>query len=92
MIINKTDIYTTGDVTVYLVYYYYSILKLVGAEIIPTNSLEVITATFLLLMGTVIVGIIIGEFSALLAAYTQKERLKTEEVRISSICLYGFNF
>ena len=77
-----TNVYTAEDFTVYWVYYYYSILTIVGAEILPTSNLEVITATLVLVIGTIIIGMIIGEFASLLSAYTKKERLKTEEVSI----------
>lgn len=78
-----TNIYNADDFTIYWVYFYYAILTIVGAEIIPTNPMEVLSATLVLVLGMIMIGIIIGEFASLLSEYTKKERLKSEEVRIT---------
>ena len=62
--------------------FYYGVLTLVANELIPTSSTEVITAFVLVFGGSVIIGITIGEFAALLSAITKKERERNEEMDI----------
>ena len=57
-------------------------LTLVANELIPTNSTELITATLLIFVGSIVIGITIGEFAALLSAMTKKERAANEEIDI----------
>ena len=62
--------------------FYYGVLTLVANELIPTSSTEVITAFSLVFSGSIIIGITIGEFAALLSAITKKERERNEEMDI----------
>ena len=77
---NQTDAFSAEPFTRYVLFYYYAIFILVGSEILPTDSTELIVITFLILVGTISIGIIIGEFTSLHEAMTKKERMKIEEV------------
>ena len=57
---------------------------LVGAEILPSNNLEQITAVFLVLCGTIFLGTVIGEFTFLLSSFTKSQREQSEELDIIS--------
>lgn len=46
---------------------------------LPTNYIELMTWLFLVFVGTIFVGILIGEISSILSAYTRIEREKNEE-------------
>jgi len=63
-----------GNLEEYVLMYYYGMLTLQANEIIPTTPAEVMTATLLVFLGIVVIGVTIGEFSNLLAAITKKER------------------
>lgn len=47
----------------YVILFYYACLALLGNDYVPTNPLEVILASILVLVGAVSVGIIIGQFA-----------------------------
>ena len=66
-----TKAYTGDKFTIYTLYYYYSALILVGSEILPTDNTELLIAILLLFLGTIFIGIIIGEFASILSAITK---------------------
>lgn len=78
----ETIAYTADGLTVYLLYYFYAALMLVGTEILPSDYGEMITALVLIFATTIFIGIVIGEFASILASITKKERVKTEEADI----------
>ena len=63
-----TAAYTNDRFSRYNLFYYYSALILVGNEILPSNRTELLIATILILVSTIFIGIIIGEFASLLSA------------------------
>lgn len=83
----ETNAYTAPQGTVYNIFYYYSALILVGNEMLPSDFLELLVATFLVFFGTIFIGIVIGEFASILAAITKKERIKSEEFDIISVVM-----
>ncbi|CAI2365644.1 unnamed protein product [Moneuplotes crassus] len=79
-----TSAYTTDSLSAYNMFYYYACIILVGSEILPTDNTELLVSTLLLFLGTIFIGMIIGEFASLLSALTKKDREKSEEVDIIS--------
>lgn len=69
--IKDTDAFTGVPLTKYWIFYYYGVLTLVGGELMPTNYLEVIIALFIVCIGTVFIGLVIGEFTTLLSNITK---------------------
>jgi uncharacterized membrane protein YqjE len=63
---DKTIIYDASTNEKYNIFFYYSVLSLVTSELMPTNRLEVIIATIILFGGTLIIGVLIGEFTSIL--------------------------
>ena len=51
-------------------------------ELIPSTNTELIFAILLVFLGTIVLGITIGQFTDLLSAIQRKEREKTEEMDI----------
>ena len=58
---------------------YYAAIILVGSEILPQDYGELVVSTILLFLSTVFLGVIIGEFVALLSAITRHQRMKNDE-------------
>jgi hypothetical protein len=80
----ETIAYTGTRVDRYFMFYYYGTLSLVGNEILPTNTSELLFATLLVFAGAIVVGLTIGEFSAIMSAITARDREKSEELDIIS--------
>ena len=74
-----TIAYTGDYLDKYILFMQYSILFLLGSEMLPSTVLELMTWILLVFIGTLFVGILIGEISSLLSAYTRIEREKNEE-------------
>lgn len=79
-----TEAYTTDWLSKYFLFNYYAAFILVGNEILPTDTTELYIATLLIFLGTIFVGLIIGEFTHLLSEMTKKNTLKNEEIDIIS--------
>lgn len=75
-----TEIYNDNRFTTYTILFYYATLTLVGAELLPSSSLEVGFAALIILLGSIIIGTIIGEFSTILSEIQKKARQQNEEV------------
>jgi len=63
---DSTVIYTGTAFEKYNVFFYYSILTLVTNELMPTNNLEVLMAILILLLGSLTIGVLIGEFTSIM--------------------------
>ena len=87
--LRETDAYSAEPFTQYILFYYYAILLLVGNEILPTDNIELVVITFLTLIGTIFIGIVIGEFASILQAISKKERLVSEENDIINNLMLG---
>ena len=74
-----TIAYTGDYIDQYILFWYYSMLFLVGSEMLPTTFLELMVCILLVFVGTLFIGLLIGEISSILSAYTRVEREKTEE-------------
>lgn len=79
-----TEAYSGTRSGKYALFYYYSAITLMGSEILPTDSLELLVATILVFVGTIFIGVVIGEFASILEAMSRKERMKSEEMDIIS--------
>ena len=66
----ETIAFTGDSISRYLLFYYYGLVSLVGGELLPTTSSELIVATLMILSGTVLVGMVIGEFTSLFSSIT----------------------
>lgn len=72
----------------YSIFFYYSILTLVTNELMPTDNVEVITASMILIIGTIVTGVLIGEFSnAINDMNTALERSNEELESITGIMM-----
>ena len=60
-----------------------------GNEILPTDYTELVVLTILLFFSTVFLGIIIGEFVALLSAITKNQRIKNDEADLINSVMYS---
>lgn len=67
-----------GILSEYLLIYYYAVISLIGTDLIPVSESELLSCLFLLLLGPVMIGILIGQFSNILYDLTAKERQRTE--------------
>jgi hypothetical protein len=73
----------------YVLVYYYAMLTLQAAELLPSTNLELITSILLILIGVILLGMAIGEITELMSAINKKEREKTEELDIIQQVMYG---
>ena len=64
--------------------FYYSLIMITGNEMFPTNSLEIGIASVIIILGSIIIGIIVGEFSSILSEISRKARLLNEEMDLIS--------
>ena len=63
----------------YVILFYYACLALLGNDYVPTNRLEIIIACTLILIGSLIIGILIGQFSLLLSDADKAKRKSNEQ-------------
>ena len=71
----------------YLLNYYYSTLVVIGIDFLPTNNTEILVWIFLTLSGPVIIGIVIGQFTAHIETMTKQEREKNDEIDLVNTVL-----
>ena len=77
----KTIVYSEeNNFVIYLIYFYYSIVFITGSEVLPSNNYELITAWFFIWIGTIMMGLIIGEIASLFSSMSNKERAINEEI------------
>jgi hypothetical protein len=55
--------------------FYYAALTLDGNDLLPQSNLEIAFAALIILLGFIVIGIIIGEFSHVMNELTQKARI-----------------
>lgn len=60
-----------NELAQYLLFYYYGILTLVANDLLPTTYLEVNIALILVFVGTIFIGIVIGELTSLISNITK---------------------
>ena len=63
----------------YCLVYYYAIVTLIGADILPTSSTELLAALFLVFIGSVLIGILIGQFTNVLLDLISKETQRNDD-------------
>ena len=68
-----TTIYTNFDEG-YFTLFYYACLFLMGNDSYPTDNGELLMAIISVFVGTITVGILVGQFSSLINIVTRKER------------------
>ena len=84
-----TNAYTAHKGTRYNLFLYYAAIILMGNEILPTDYTELVVLTILLFFSTVFLGVIIGEFVALLSAITKNQRIKNDEADLINSVMYS---
>lgn len=57
----------------YVVLYYYGILLLLGSDIFPMETTQVIYAAFIVILGSIVTAFIFGNMAALMATMNQKD-------------------
>ena len=77
-----TNLYTAGIMSEYLMIFYYAAQVIIGSDLIPSNEIEILWGIFIWVIGPVLMGIIIGQFSDLLNDITKRQRLANEELDI----------
>jgi len=76
----ETLLYGGSGIQEYLILFYYSVLTLVANDLLPTNYFEVTIAALIILLGSIVIGILIGEFSSILSEISKKARQQNEEI------------
>ncbi len=72
-----TKLYTDGAYSIgdlYFLDFYYSLLTMVGNDLLPQNDIEIGFSTLFILIGSIVIGTIIGEFSSILSEISKKAR------------------
>lgn len=77
-----TKAYSASGSTQYILFYYYGVITLVGNELLPTVYYELLCALFLVFLATVVIGLVIGEFTYLMSNFTKSQREANEELDI----------
>jgi len=87
----KRTILYSGDgsdkgslVAIYQLLFYYAALILVGNELMPTSQVEVGMAAIITMIGIIVLGVIIGQFSSILSDMSKKQRMENEEFDLLS--------
>jgi len=75
---DSTDAYKGKSFEKYIVFFYYSVLTLVTNELMPTSNLEIVMAIIILLIGSLTIGILIGEFTSIMNDMGEKARKQKE--------------
>jgi len=85
----ETSAYTADSTSKYNMFYYYGMLILVGNEVLPSRQTELIVLIILILLGTVFIGMVIGEFASILALMTKNDRKIADEIDIINNIMLG---
>jgi hypothetical protein len=80
----EVDSPKAGPVSIYELLFYYAALILVGNELMPTSGVEVGMAAVITMIGIIVLGVIIGQFSSILSDMSKKQRLANEEFDLLS--------
>ena len=56
----------------YFIVYYYAVLTMAGNEILPTNTLQTIFASIIIIAGAIVSAFIFGNMAAIMAAINKK--------------------
>ncbi|CAI2367246.1 unnamed protein product [Moneuplotes crassus] len=74
-----TVLYTENNVfSEYFLIYYYSLTSLIGADLLPSTFTELYSGILLYILGPIMFGILIGNFSNILYDFTKAERESME--------------
>lgn len=73
---NNTKIYDSNFTSPdkYALDFYYSLLTMVGNDLLPTSFSEMGIATMFIFLGSIVIGSIIGEFSSIMSDISKKAR------------------
>jgi hypothetical protein len=71
------------------VFFYYSVLTLVTNELMPTNNIEILSAICILLTGSLVIGILIGEFSSIMSDMSETANRQNEELDMMTSVMMG---
>lgn len=86
---DHTIIYSETDFQIYNVFFYYSVLTLVTNELMPTNNIEIFSAICILLTGSLVIGILIGEFSSIMSDMSETVNRQNEEQDMMTSVMIG---
>ena len=75
---NSNEYSNQSTFEIYWLIYYYSIITLIGADIFPTNDTELFASALLVFIGSVLIGILIGQFTNVLLDLNSKETYQNE--------------
>ena len=56
----------------YFIVFYYSILTMSGNDILPNNTVETISASFIIITGAIVSAFIFGNMAAIMASINKK--------------------
>ena len=70
-------------------FFYYSVLTLVTNELMPTNNVEILSAICILLTGSLVIGILIGEFSSIMSDMSETANRQNEELDMMTSVMMG---
>jgi len=71
------------------VFFYYSVLTLVTNELMPTTNIEILSAICILLTGSLVIGILIGEFSSIMSDMSETANRQNEELDMMTSVMMG---
>ena len=76
---SESEIYTSTPSIRYLLFFYYSVMFIVSNDLCPTTQLELMVSTVILLVGSITIGVVIGEFSTILHQMGEKQKKISDE-------------
>jgi hypothetical protein len=85
----ETRMFNSNNLDEYVINFYYAALVIIGAELLPTNQLELISAIVMCILAPLIIGVIIGQFTEHIANITKRQSRKSEKIDDMDTILYS---
>lgn len=84
-----TIMFESSSFNEYLLNYYYSTLTMIGTDLLPTSHSELLSAVVCTMIGPVLVGIIIAQFSTVVEELTKDQKQKNDELDTLNGVMYS---
>jgi hypothetical protein len=85
----ETHMFNSNNLDEYVINFYYAALVVIGAELLPTNQLELSSAIAMCILAPLIIGVIIGEFTEHIGNITRRQSRKSEQIDDMNTILYS---
>lgn len=86
---SETEVYTASVMIRYNTFFYYSVLTLVSNELMPTTDAELQISILILLIGSLTISVLIGEFSSILQDMGRRDKKLNEEFDMVQSVMVG---